>query len=226
MEINTHTPRDTNEFAELLRRKYGTHKNLDYFLQDALIAYKFCIESENILFIPMAIYEQETLVAHAALICDKRLPSGEAFFGFLETPDNQATFTLLWDALIAQARTHNLTLLKGPVSGSIWHQYRSIKETDGSEFFIAEPMTETYYYDLLISKRPASEVAYFSAYRTHFDIVLKLLGAVSYTRLSVSGFSIKETKQVSPEQMHAIANITKEIFHSSWGYTELTERFL
>ena len=223
MEIKTYAPDDGSALAELLRKKYGMHASFGYFAGDADIAYAFCTESDHISFTPIAGYEEGEMVAHIALIADARQP-GEAFFGFLETPNGQETFDLLWDELLRQSRARGITLLKGPISGSIWHQYRCIKESDGSPFFTGEPMTETYYYDLLAAKRPVTEVTYFSAYRTRYDMVLRLLGAASYKRLSLSGFTIKEVTQAGPEELRTIVEISEETFRASWGYTGLTEK--
>ena len=115
-------------------------------------------------------------------------------------------------------------MLKGPINGSIWHQYRCIKQSDGFEFFKAEPIGENYYYDLLAANKPESEINYLSAYRTQFDLVLRLLGAVSYNKLLSGGFSIKDAKEITIEELRTIAAISKETFNTSWGYTELTEK--
>ncbi|KND49186.1 MAG: hypothetical protein AB203_02200 [Parcubacteria bacterium C7867-008] len=219
-----YSPDDPSAFFALLTKKYIQHENFEYFLKDSEIAYTFCTQSTSITFIPIAAFEDGICVAHIALILDSRLPKGEAFFGFLEVPNDASCFDKLWDALLRESQHHGITTLKGPVNGSIWHQYRCIEETDGSEFFTAEPITETYYYHLLTEKRPSSEIQYFSAYRTRYSMILTLLGAASYTRLSLTGFSIKEATEVSIEEMRTIADISKKTFHSNWGYTELTEQ--
>ncbi len=213
-----------NELSDLLRKKYGNNKNFDYFLSDFRKAFSFCIDNENVNFQPIAGFEAEQLRAHIALIVDKRLPTGEAFFGFLEAPEDASIFSLMWNSLVQEARDKGISILKGPVNGSIWHQYRCVKETDGSNFFKAELFCEPYYYDFLVSNKPTTEVLYYSASREHFDIVLRMISEASYKKLGASGFSIKATKQVTPEEMQTVANISKTVFHSSWGYTELNER--
>src|SRR3989344_5935605 len=166
--------------AQLLRGKYGGNKNLDYFLGDFKKAYAFCVGNENVSFHPLAWFEDGKIQAHAALIVVKRLPVGEAFFGFLESPEDASVFSALWGGLVKEARNKGISSLKGPINGSIWHQYRCIKETDNSSFFKSELFSERYYYDFLTSKKPSAEVLYYSAYRDPFDIVLHMINEDSY----------------------------------------------
>ncbi len=211
------------EYVDLLHVKYGKEKNFAYFLEDARIAYTYCKESDSVRFLPVTVFEEGKLIAHTALILDTRLTAGEAFFGFFEVPDDQAVFNLLWEELVRIAKSEGVRVLKGPISGSIWHQYRCVRTSDGSPSFSAEPVSELFYHDFLVSKKPSVTVGYLSAYRTRFDTVLRLLGAVSYGRLSAMGFTLREADTVSLDEMREVARISKEVFSSNWGYTELTE---
>jgi len=225
MDIKTYIPTSPNlELSELLREKYGNNKNFDYFLSDFTKAFDFCVDNENILFFPITGTEEGHLRSHVALIIDKRLPIGEAFFGFLELPDNITIFDSMWKSLIEEAKKRGISTLKGPVNGSIWHQYRCLKETDNSEFFKMELFCEKYYYDLLNSKNPTTEILYYSASREKYDIVLKLIGENSYNKLEAAGFSIKPVKPVTPQQMETVANISRTVFSANWGYVELNEQ--
>lgn len=225
MEINTYQPDPSaTGLIELLRQKYKSQRNFNYFLSDFKKALDFCTHKEHILFYPIAGFENGHLRAHVALISDKRLPAGEAFFGFLEFPEDAVTFGLLWNRLIQEARAKGISVLKGPINGSIWHQYRCVKETDGAYFFKMEPFCEPYYYDFLVSNKPSAEILYYSAYREPFDIVLRLISEDSYAKLAAAGFSIRETRQVAAEELRTIAEISRKVFHTSWGYTELNER--
>ena len=224
MEIKTYQPdASATELVPLLREKYGKFKNLEYFLDDFGKAFSFCIDNENIVFRPLAGYDNGKITAHIALIRDKRLPSGEAFFGFLEVPEDVSTFRLMWESLLEEARKEGVSVLKGPVNGSIWHQYRCIKETDGSEFFKTELFCEPYYYEYLRSAAPTSEINYYSAYRERFDVVLQV-AEDAYGKLVTAGFSIEEKQRVTLAEMRTIAEISKKVFHISWGYTELSEQ--
>ncbi|MDP3697024.1 MAG: GNAT family N-acetyltransferase [Candidatus Taylorbacteria bacterium] len=226
MDIKTYRQPNASatELTEILREKYGSNKNFDYFLSDFKKAFNFCLDNENVFFYPIAGFENGKMSAHAALIIDRRLPDGEAFFGFLEFPQDKLIFNLLWGNLIEEAKKKGIKILKGPVNGSIWHQYRCIKETDNSPFFKTELFCESYYYDFLISSNPNVEVIYHSAYREPFDIVLHMISEDSYKKLTDHGFSIKETKHVTPEELRTIAEISRTVFHGSWGFTELNEK--
>lgn len=217
-----HTP--LPKLATLIKSKYGDKKHFDFFFLDLQKAYSFCVDNPNITFIPVAAFENKQLVAHISLIIDKRLPKGEAFFGFFEIKQDLSLFREIWQSLREEAKKMGISVLKGPVNGSIWHQYRCIKETDGSEYFKSEPISETYYYKLLTQMHPSSEISYYSASREKFDKVMEVIEA-GFQKLATAGFDIKEVKNVSYEQLLSIAKISRIVFrNNSWGYTDLTER--
>ena len=225
MDIKIYQPIATNgELNELLRAKYGKSKNFDYFLSDFNKAYSFCVDNENIRFHTIDGYEEGKLRAHVALIIDKRLQHGEAFFGFFEIPEDTSLFNSLWNSLIKKAQEEGITVLKGPINGSIWHQYRCIKETNNTPFFKSELFCESYYYDFLVSNKPSAEIQYYSASREKYDVVLRMISEDSYKKLETFGFSIRATKEVALEDLVTVANISKSVFHNSWSYTELNER--
>lgn len=225
MQISTYKPDSTTaELTQLLREKYGDYKDFDFFLSDYKKSFEFCIGNENVSFYPITGHVDGQLKAHIALMIDKRLPQGEAFFGFMEFPDDASVFNSLWSNLIKTAQDNGISVLKGPVNGSIWHQYRCVKESDGSAFFKAEPFTDTYYYDFLTSNKPASEVLYYSASREPFKIVLRMIDKTALEKMESFGFSITETKNITLQELSTIANISKIVFGSSWGYTELNEK--
>jgi len=217
-------PSSVNNLIKLLQEKYGESKNIGYFLSDFNKAFSFCLNNENIQLHPIAVFDQDCLCAHIALIIDKRLPKGEAFFGFMETPKDISIFNSMWNSLVTEAHERGISVLKGPVNGSIWHQYRCIKETDSSTFFKTELFCEPYYYDFLVSNKPNTEILYYSASREQYDVVLRMITEDSHEKLNIAGFSIKTSKQVTLEELGTIATISKTIFQNSWGYTELNER--
>lgn len=223
MDIQQYQPVSSTELEELLREKYGGSNNFGYFLNDSKKAFDYCVSSKNISFHPIAGFENGKMRAHIALIKDARLPAGEAFFGFLESPNHPPSFRLLWNSLIMEARDKGISVLKGPVNGSIWHQYRCVKETDGSPFFKTELFCESYYYEYLRSVAPTSEMNYYSAYREPFDIVLQFTKD-AYSKFAAPSFSIKEKRQATIEEWRTVAEISKNVFHTSWGYTELSEK--
>lgn len=226
MKIIKYKPSNTSlpGLVALVKKKYRNEKNFDFFLSDFQKAYSFCVDNPNINFIPFSAFEDKQLVAHIAIINDKRLPKGEAFFGFFETKQDLTIFKALWQNLIEEARKMGISRLLGPVNGSIWHQYRCIKETDGSEYFKSEPITEVYYYKLLTQVKPTTEVSYQSAYREKFDKVMRII-QTEFRKLEAAGFDIKKLESVNYEQLRTIAEISKIVFrNNSWGYTDLTER--
>lgn len=225
MRIRKYKPHNTPppELVTLIKEKYGNEKHFDFFFSDFQKAYSFCVDNPNITFIPFSVFEDEQLVAHIALIIDKRLPEGEAFFGFFETEQDLLVFKAIWHSLVEEAKKMGISVLKGPVNGSIWHQYRCIKETDGSEYFKSEPLSEVYYYKLLNQMKPISEISYYSASREKFDKVMGVI-KTGVEQLAAAGFDIKEVKDVSYEQLLLIAEISRTVFRHSWGYTDLTDK--
>lgn len=225
MKIIKYKPSNTSlhGLVALVKKKYRNEKNFDFFLSDFQKAYSFCVDNPNINFIPFSAFEDKQLVAHIAIINDKRLPKGEAFFGFFETKQDLYVFKIIWQCLIEEAKKLGISRLLGPVNGSIWHQYRCIKESDGSEYFKSEPITEIYYYKLLTQVKPTTEVSYQSAYREKFDKVMRII-QTEFRKLEAAGFDIKKLESVNYEQLRTIAEISKIVFrNNSWGYTTLTE---
>ena len=115
MNIKKYQPNSSSvhNLVNLLQVKYGTNKNMDYFLSDFNKAFSFCLNNENIQFQPIAVFEKDHLCAHIALIIDKRLPKGEAFFGFMETPKNVFIFNSMWNSLVTEAQERGISILKG-----------------------------------------------------------------------------------------------------------------
>lgn len=213
-----------DDLKELLKKKYENIGGFEYFLSEFNKAFSYCIGNDNIQFFPISGSENAELQAHVALIIDKRLSKGEAFFGFLEVPNNLEVFGSMWNALTKEARSRGISLLKGPINGSIWHQYRCVKETNGSPWFKTEMLTEAYYYNLLQSQNQSAEIEYFSASREPYDIVLKLINPESLSKMKSYGFSMKVAEDVTPSDLKIIANISRQVFKDNWGYTELNDQ--
>lgn len=224
IEVRRYNPGSAppKELVGLLQEKYNKQKNFDYFLDDFLTAFNFCVKNKNIYFEPIAIYSGSEMKAHIALIKDCRMGPQEAFFGFFESPNNRKILDLLWDELTVSAKKEGINLVKGPVNGSIWHQYRIVKQFDAQDFFKSEMMCEPYYYDLLQYKKPQSEISYHSAYREKFNAILEV-GKPSYEKIIDSGFSIRELQTVDEDNLRKVASLSRVIFNKSWGFTELTD---
>ena len=223
MKVTTYNPTTIPDFLlNFLKKSYGKEKNFTLFLSDYSKSYNFCLNNENIEFIPLTVSQDKRVVAHIALIIDKRLPIGTAFFGFLETIEDKSVFNLLWKRLMEIAKEKRIHMLKGPVNGSIWHQYRCIKESDGSDFFKTELLCMPYYYNFLKPQSPSAAIEYYSAYRENFSKVLSKI-QIPDEQLEKSGFYIKEMKTIDLMSLVQIARLSKTIFTHSWGYTELTK---
>ena len=123
--------------------------------------------------------------------------------------------SLLWKKLKEVVNANNVSILKGPINGSIWHQYRCIKESDGSKFFKSEPICKIYYYEFLKSLNPTSEIEYYSARRKRFDNVLPKI-EINEDQLTQLGFSIKKLENIDLSLLIKIAILSKNIFSNSW----------
>lgn len=214
----------SDDLPDLLKSKYGNRKHFEVFMNDLERSRLFCCENKNTSTQSFAGYDSGKLVSHISLIKDERLDPSEAFFGFMEFDVKSESFDLLWTSLVDEARSQGISLLKGPVNGSVWHQYRCVTKSDGSDFFTAEPICEPYYYTHLVSKKPSAEIQYYSAYREPFDIVLRLIDRMALVKMRVAGFVIEEIQQMTPELLRTIADISKKVFSKNWGYTELNEQ--
>ena len=213
----------TAELLAFIQKKYGEEINFNYFQFDYKKAYEYCLNNANIIFIPFACNSKEGLVAHIALIIDKRLPKTEALFGFFESPDDPLLVNNLWKKITKCAKDRGVNLLKGPINGSIWHQYRCLKYTNTSQAFNSEPLSESYYYALLTRLKPSAEITYYSASREKFNNIMPKINN-GFTELEKSGFKIEELDNVSLEQLRKLGDISRKVFSkNSWGYTELTE---
>jgi len=209
------------DLINLMRQKYGTAKNFGYFMNDFEKAFNYCLINKNIRIEPIAIYSGLEMKAHVALINDYRLNTGDTLFGFFETAKDIETFNLLWTTLVETAKKRGSRVLKGPVDGSVWHQYRVVKQSDGSDFFKSERICEPYYYDFLAAKVKI-EINYYSAYREKFEAILHA-AQPAYAKLSQSDFSIQEVKNVTPAHLRAIVALSKQAFINNWGFIELTD---
>jgi len=225
MRINKLAPNTiSKDFSELLKGKYGLQKHFEFFFSNIEDSKVFCYENENISMQSFAGYEGEKIVAHISLIRDRRLKGTEAFFGFMEFPNDIESFHLLWDSLVNEARLYGITVLKGPINGSVWHQYRCTMISDGTDPFIAEPICELFYSSFLLSEKPSVKIEYYSAYREPFDIVLDLIDYKAFEKMSHLGFAINEIRNITPELFGTIANISRLVFYQNWSYTELNEK--
>ena len=188
-------------------------------MRDYATAYGFASVSPHIELVPLIAHVGGTS-AHATLMLDSRLPSKDAFFGFFEAPDSEDAFGTLFSGLREAARERNVTRLLGPVSGSIWHTYRVVSESDGTPRFTGEPISAPYYSARYAEQQPSAVIGYHSGYRERFEAILEA-GKAAYAKLGASGFRIERVGAV-PERMIAdIGALSSEVFRGSWGYTDI-----
>lgn len=234
MKVKPYNPtnfRSRQDFFIFLKSLYGSYNNFDFFLEEYKRAYDFCCTSEHIKFFPLSFFQDEKIVAHTALIVDDRLPQRQAFFGFFEVINDKAVFKTIWCELLELAKIHTIQILKGPVNGSVWHQYRCIKKSSPVPPFKTEPVTPLYYYDFLSQADPTSEITYSSGIRESYTDILKLLQQhkkVIEKKLDENNFKIEVTEKIPPNTLLAIAKLSSVVFdNKSWGYTKLdNEEFL
>lgn len=228
MQVHTYQPADTPpaDVAEWLVNQYGSSPSSKLFLQELYKAYTYTASNPEILFVPFTAHQGSVLQGHCALILDRRLPSDVAFFGFLEFHNNALVFEALWQRLCTEARRRGIATLQGPISGSIWHQYRCLSQSDGSAYYRFEPQSPSYYVDYLRSRTPTQELGYHSAYREQYDNVLKRL-QTAVARSDFTGFTVQASSELTRNNLETIVTLSKATFHGSWGYTPLeTEDFL
>ena len=228
MKTETYKPIDFHSHKDLvglLNSLYGSNINYGFFLKEYELAYNFCCTSQHIKFFPLALYDEGKMVAHVALIVDDRLEDSAAFFGFFEVVDDVTVFEVVWRELNELAKMHKLQILKGPVNGSIWHQYRCITEDSSVPFFKTEPMTQLYYHDFLSQVNPTNEITYSSGIRDSYSDILELLKTHKETiaqKLSEKNFRIEVTKEISSDILLSISKLSAAVFDKkSWGYTGL-----
>ena len=230
MKIVSYSPTDflsERYLTFFLKSLYGSKDNYEFFLEEYARAFDYCCTSTHIKFYPIAFFQDEKIVAHAALIIDDRLPQQQAFFGFLELVDDVTVFEFVWQEITAQARFHGVELLKGPVNGSVWHQYRCVKNDSSVPFFKTEPISPLYYYKFLSQANPAVEVTYSSGIRESYKVILDSLKKNKSTieqKLTEGNFTIKVTKEILLTTLLSIAKLSACVFNDkSWGYTKLDD---
>jgi GNAT superfamily N-acetyltransferase len=222
MKIEHYTPTDSKEYESFLRKNYQGTRNTEYAIQDSLIGYQYALTEPSVSFFPIRAVLNNEMVGHIALIKDTHLPSTEAFFGFMDVPNNRNLFDMLWGALLEKAREEGITALKGPIQGSIWHSYRCVSYSDETPYITSEPLSKEYYYQFLMEKIPQEEVRYLSALRRSYRFLLPLLRPGTALRLLIGGMRIEEVTQVTEKDAQALYEISLEAFSNSFAYTPLS----
>ena len=214
---------EAGDYLDHLASTYLQFNGYDYFIGDIKKALQYTITSihQNAEYIVLS--EGEKILAHTLLVEDDRLPQGEALFGFFECKNSNEVFLLLWNKLSELCRGKGISVLKGPINATIWHQYRVIKKSDSKvPFFNSEPLGMPWYYTMLQGMNPVEEVNYHSGLREQFDLIIDLTKP-SYDALVAEGYSIKPG-EINPEQIAKLYRLSAGIFTDSWSFTKIDEK--
>lgn len=217
--LSRYNPSDLLERVGTIASNLYCAEDADVLMRDYEAAYAFAASSPDVELVPL-IAEGVGSVGHAALMLDRRLPEGDAFLGFFEAPDREEAFSALLSGLRDAARERGVKRLLGPVSGSIWHTYRVVSESDGTERFTGEPIAPNYYRTRFDEQKPAAAIGYHSGYRERFDAILKA-GKDAYAKLGAAGFRIEQLEAVPVDMIGAIGALSSQVFKGSWGYTDI-----
>ena len=221
MEIKIHKSADKlDSYYEWLHELYNKYTGFEFFISDKRKAVEFCTRN-NYPVTSVAITEKNKLIAHVALILNRQLPQGEAFFGFFECTDNKEVFQSLWNNLISLAKENGVNKLLGPVDGAIWFQYRVNSMFSDEERFPSEPISQKHYPELLKSVNPENEVVYHSAFRKKFDAIIQITLS-SFQQALKSGFEIKKIDKPDLKLLEDIYILSLELFHENWGFTPIS----
>lgn len=213
---------EAESYLGMVKHNYSHLHGFDLYLSDLKNALTFSITSPDQQCRCVNIYKEGSLLAHVGLIEDKRLSHGGAFFGFFETVRDKKVFTLLWEELLEFAQQRGVSSLMGPVNGSIWHQYRIVKEQTEHLPFISEPYSMPYYYDYLKAVKPAKEVNYYSGKRSGFEKI-KSATKPSYDSINRKGITIEKLESINKKMIRSVLKFSKKVFNESWGYFDLNE---
>jgi len=204
---------------------YSNENNYDFLLSELEVAYAFCASSVHVHGDCVQVFEDSEIVGHVALIRDDRFEYQEAFFGFFESVENEEVLSVLWTALGKLAKEKKIKKIHGPVSGSIWHQYRCVSETSETLHTKTEPHSPVYYYNFLNKQSPVDEIKYTSGKRTSLLNIVKLLEEKNIDALlERNNFSISSTGKLGMGDLASIALISSDTFSAvSWGYVQLEQ---
>lgn len=210
------------DYFSAVRSRYREHRNIDFFMSDLDSSLRSCLANPHQHAYFLRLVDSGALKAHLALVTDSRLGPKVAMFGFCFFGEDTGRFHEIWDRLIGLARSKGIGLIRGPINGSIWHPYRLVCETDGSDLFKTEPLSSPGEYEYLTALKPAREIRYHSGYRKNFDLMIDRTEP-PYNNALNRGFIVERKKRLAPDELGRIIDLSREIFKNSWGYTDPAE---
>jgi len=225
MQIHT---LDTNfeAYLNLIELNYAHEKGYDYFYHDALKAIAYCQNKKDLSVYNFYALHNGKTVGHIALIKDRTLPAHTGFFGFFECIECEKTFNALWTAMQEKAALETIHALTGPINGSTWFTNRVVSIETEEPFFVSEPLSKNYYASLFKKAKPTHTLSYHSAYRSHFEIIIKHT-LTSYQESVSQNISIIKVKHIDLDILKQIYTLAQEVFSPNPGYVSISfENFI
>ena len=211
------------EYLDLVQKYYQEQTGFDYSFGDIQRGLEYSLKNSHQQVHFITVRNNERLIAHIALILDDRLPVGEAFFGFMEFPEDMAVFRKLWDELLKIAETSRIQKISGPVNGSIWHSYRVIKSDNSQPRFVSEPLCQSWYYSFLKEQYPDEEIAYHSGIRQNLENIISLTKPSYEALVDRENLRIERLESPDPPTIKELYHLSRLIFQENWGYVDLSE---
>lgn len=210
-----------NEYVHFIEQHYASFEGYSYYLKDVQKGLEYLAESNNYTTYFWSAKKNHSTIGTICLFVDSRQPEDECYFGFFECINDHSEFHAIWNTLETRAKSLGKKLIKGPINGSIWHQYRVVSKEADSYRFPSEPITQLFYAKLLESKKPSKVIEYHSGAREQLDIIINHTEK-DYINLSHSGISIEKIEHFTPELLLTIFEFSKAIFANSWAYNPLS----
>ena len=218
MEIIHYQEKKTEEYLNYVQKKYRDIENFDVFFKNLKTALDFSFISQKLKPLFLKLVKNDQIVGHVGLFINNK--KSEAFFGFFEVENDEKIFMELWEEILKLARNSNIKIIKGPINGTTWHQYRCIRKNNKKvPFFDGELICENYYYNFFKRLKPSKEIFYYSGYRENIRIIT-VVTKPSYEKAIQAKFKIKKIKKINLEKMRILYDTSRKIFQKNWGYID------
>ena len=131
------------DFLDFPSKIYDKHLITQDKKEENLLIYGEHILSHEFKFIPFIAYENDEVVARAALTIYP--VNTTAYVGFFESVDNTNVSNELFNAIDSYAKKHGITKIIGPVNASFWIKYRLKVDHFDKPPYTGEPYNKPYY---------------------------------------------------------------------------------
>jgi GNAT superfamily N-acetyltransferase len=197
-----------SRYTDLFRQLYGTEDHVDYFIADIRLSIDYCTSTKHITTITLT--DGEILLGHCSIISSAS-SSSMAYFGFFESPENQADFMLLWNSALEEAKRQNIKKLAGPINGSIWFPYRFIATSDSYPLFKGELPAKLSYHQMFSGLKNGQIVAFESGLRRSLDCIIESTKK-SCENLENLGLKTEILTKVTNETLKEIQALSESAF--------------